>query len=1628
MAEVKDIITAGEKLGLEGQKLKDYVTEQQNLERDRRAFERDMMKIKENEMKIKENEMKIKENEMKLREKELAEAEAERNVKERLELERLAGLEADRVLREKIEAEKMKLEEQRLALEREKMCSGSVAVGKTKLPPFNEDKDKFDSYISRFESYAAIRKWKRSEWSLQLSLLLTGKALDTFYGLSDVDQKNYDRVKEALLRRYLLTEDEYRKQFFFTKVEVGETPSQFITRTSRLFDKWVESTKITQDYQNLRSLMVREQFLRKCHADLAAYLREKKIHEISELAETTQRYLDAHGGTMFDRSRDRKKGEQKASVSNPKTLGKGEEMKLCGICKKGGHREENCWFKKEGASSQTGVEQKGSIKRCFKCRSTDHVIKDCPRKNEVGSVALITDECSCVKTHKGCICVCEVLRDVGVEANTSNVVEKDGRSYVVHDGSCEKSVKICKCSKFPISKGSVNDTEVVLMRDSGCSSVVVSSKLVETDQYTGEYKDCMLIDGTVRRLPVAVVNIDCVYVRGRVEALVVKTPVFDLIIGNAPRVVGVEEKMDAVGQVDTECRGEKLVGHESCGEGQEIVSDSSCQDECASDKGEVAAAVVTRQQAKASKQPLKPLLVACGETVEKDIVIQNQKGDPSLAKYWKFVGVEKARETKSGVVRFETRKGVLYRVFTPRNGGRPVKQLVVPEEQRLKVLTVSHEGLMSGHCGIRRTTERVLSNFFWPGVNTDIVRHVRSCDICQKTAPKGKQGRAPLVSMPVVKEPFKRVSVDLIGPIVPCSERGHRYILTVTDYATRYPEAVPLKNIDTITVAEALLEIYTRLGFPEELQSDRGTQFLSDIMQEVERLLSIKHVATTPYHPQCNGLVEHLNGTLKVILKKLCNECPKQWDRYLPAVLFAYRSTEQESTGFSPFELMFGRKVRGPMELLRQYWTQDETDEDGKPVYKYVVDLKQRLHETCELAQEALADAQKRQKMYYDRKARPKSLKIGSKVLLLLPVKRNKLLLQWRGPYTVLERMSTVNYRIQVGRKVKNFHVNMLKPYVERSGDGDKKVVGMNIQPELVGGVETSDYVTSDSGSVVESLNDFSEDEQDEALASIVEMFKQNDGLLSNDVSGGPEILEQDDVLSDDVTSGFEGLVQNEMLATAVVNDFDRNDDVDHEMIHVCPISSDETIADVKVNPDLTPEQKKDVQNLLEEFSDIFTTLPGCTNLVQHEIKLTTDEPIRAKSYPLPYSMRDVIDQEIDQMLKMDVIRPSKSPYAAPPVIVKKPDGSNRFCVNFMKLNSYTVFDSEPMPDPEAIYMKMKGKKYRSKVDCSKGYWQILMHPDSIEKTCFCVMGNRHQGAFEFLRMPFGLQNSAASFNRLMRKVCTGLDDVDSFVDDVEVANFTWSEHLLALRKFFTRMRESGLTAKPSKCLIGYCEMEYVGHDVELDTLKPREAKCSEILAVERPRTKRQVQSFLAMIGYYARFIPRFADVAEPLTALVKKQKPNVVDWGDSQQRAFAELKRRLSTAPVLVIADCTKTMYVQTDASDVGLGACLLQEHKGTLHPVRFLSRKLKDAEKQYSTIEKEGLAIVWAIQKLAVFLYGVEFVLLTDHRPLTFIQQTKMKNARVMRWSLFLQDWSFIIKSIKGVDNIMADYLSRA
>ena len=278
-------------------------------------------------------------------------------------------------------------------------------------------------------------------------------------------------------------------------------------------------------------------------------------------------------------------------------------------------------------------------------------------------------------------------------------------------------------------------------------------------------------------------------------------------------------------------------------------------------------------------------------------------------------------------------------------------------------------------------------------------------------------------------EPFRRIAMDIVGPL-PRSSSGKRYILVICDYATRYPEAVALRTIDANAVAEELLRFFSRVGVPEEILTDQGTNFMSQLLSEVYRLLKIKPIRTTLYHPQTDGLVERFNGTLKAMLKKAASEDGRDWDRLLPYLLFAYREVPQASTGFSPFELLYGHNVRGPFDILKESWEADKKSTES--VVSYVLTIQERLAQLRDMVHDNLQNAQANQKEWYDRHARNRQFQPGDQVLVLLPTSTNKLLAEWRGPYPILRKVSDVNYEVKLtdGRKKKRIlHVNMLREW-----------------------------------------------------------------------------------------------------------------------------------------------------------------------------------------------------------------------------------------------------------------------------------------------------------------------------------------------------------------------------------------------------------------------------------------------------------------------------------------------------------------------------------------------------------------------------------------------------------------------
>ena len=339
-----------------------------------------------------------------------------------------------------------------------------------------------------------------------------------------------------------------------------------------------------------------------------------------------------------------------------------------------------------------------------------------------------------------------------------------------------------------------------------------------------------------------------------------------------------------------------------------------------------------------------------------------------------------------------------------------------------------------------------------------------------------------------------------------------------------------------------------------------------------------------------------------------------------------------------------------------------------------------------------------------------------------------------------------------------------------------------------------------------------------------------------------------------------------------------------------------ESIEDAATGPNLTDEQRTEFTDVAKQFLNLFTEAPGTTDLVRYRIKLTSDEPVRSRPYPVPYSMRGSLRKDIADMIKMGVIRESSSPYASPVVVVKKKDNTNHVCVDYRKLNKLTVFDPEPMPTAEHLFHKLSGDKFYSKIGLSKGYWQITIPEEYIPKTAFVTP----DGSYEFLKMPFGMINSAATLKRAMKKLKEDLGDVTFCWNDILVHTSTWEEHIRALRELFSRLVQAGLTIRPTKCLFGVNSVDFLGHRLEQGMIGLHQDNVEKIKDAPRPSTKKQVRSFMGLAGYYDDFIPNFAAIAAPLSDLTPKGQPNKVEWGEAQEKAYLTIKSHLKSEPIL--------------------------------------------------------------------------------------------------------------------------------
>ena len=462
---------------------------------------------------------------------------------------------------------------------------------------------------------------------------------------------------------------------------------------------------------------------------------------------------------------------------------------------------------------------------------------------------------------------------------------------------------------------------------------------------------------------------------------------------------------------------------------------------------------------------------------------------------------------------------------------------------------------------------------------------------------------------------------------------------------------------------------------------------------------------------------------------------------------------------------------------------------------------------------------------------------------------------------------------------------------------------------------------------------------------------------------------------------------------------------------------------DVKVSH-LSKTEQQDVKEILSEFNHLFPDIPTRTNQLYHDVNVGNAQPIKQHSYRLNPEKQKYLQKEIQYLLENDLIESSKSNWSSPCILVPKPDGSYRLCTDYRKVNTVTKTDTYPIPRIDDCIDKIGNARYVSKFDLLKGFWQVPLTERAKEISAFVTP----DGLFQYKVMPFGMKNSPATFQRLINQVISGLTGCDAYIDDVIVYSETWSEHVEIMYKLFEKLSDAKLTVNLCKCEFGKATVTFLGHVVGQGNVKPVVAKVKAICEFPVPKGKKQLMRFLGMAGYYRKFCPNFSTIAEPLTRLLSKRVKFI--WSPECEIAFQKLKAILESSPVLAAPNFSKPFKLVVDASEVASGSALLQEDEvGVDHPVCYFSKKFNKSQLNYSTIEKECLALVLAIQHFEVYLSSssLPICVFSDHNPLVFINKMKNSNQRLLRWSLMLQEYNIEVRHIRGKDNVIADCLSR-
>ncbi|XP_069996525.1 uncharacterized protein [Penaeus vannamei] len=945
------------------------------------------------------------------------------------------------------------------------------------VPNFDESDP--EEFFGQFEHVASTLKWPRDYWPILVQSSLKGKGRSVYLSLAGSHQSDYDTMKDAILKAYQLSAEYYRNRFRNCIKEQNQSFVEYMHKISKLQTRWLSASNVN-DYNKFKELVLLEQFIRGVSPEIRMYLLEREVSTVERAA------LLAENFNLISKSK-----VNVSKCSHPSAFAPSVDGKSVG------QNSLNSDFvaKKSGYGKGTGS---GWSSGCFYCKKPDHIKANCPklmRKGQVSEPKPVANY-TFVSTDN--------VQDLSQRTSSdhgsfqpfifSGSVALDEASpsvpvSVFRDTGASHSVVLKEA--VPFLEDAYTGKYVVVEGFGGCVTVPLCKLYLRTDLVSGPVvvgvHDSLPIKGVsflmgndiagIRLLPNPVVCPFPVAYDPAVDVARINPGLFPACAvtrSQAKKLPRLSDRSVGQNELGLEC----LFGDEAAVEVNneavvevndeavvEVNDEAAVEvnDEAAVEVNDEATVEVNDEAVIEGSDDIGEVINVDEVSITSRMLIEAQKSDESLRSL-RNTAVSKS-EVQSLPSGYYLNSGILMRKYRPpevpaTDSWHEVFQVVVPTCYRPKVISLAHD-LGGGHLGIKKTLDKVLRYFYWPGVTSDVTRYCRTCDICQRVGkPNQVIPPAPLKPIPAFEEPFSRVIIDCVGPL-PRTKSGNRFLLTLMCASTRYPEAIPLKRATSRTIVPVLIKFFTQYGMPRVLQSDQGSNFWSVMFQEVMKLLHVKQYSATAYRPQTQGALERYHQTLKSMLTKYCHETGSEWDLGVPLMLYAIRCTKQESLRFSPYELLFGRDIRGPMKLLYESWIGIE---NSGSLSDYVVKMKTRLQHLQEFAHKNLERAQCSMKGTYDRNAIEREFGIGEKVLLFLPVRKQPLTAKYQGPFKVLEKINDINYVIATpGRRKKKkvVHINLLKKYHPRRPEAASALCAIFV-PEERGDTAASPEMESD--------------------------------------------------------------------------------------------------------------------------------------------------------------------------------------------------------------------------------------------------------------------------------------------------------------------------------------------------------------------------------------------------------------------------------------------------------------------------------------------------------------------------------------------------------------------------------------